>query len=307
MRIRLKKGKQKELIALFLKSNNLSLSSLARNLNKSMPTVYYWYSEKNLLPLNVYKILDRKKEFKKDILEYKNLNWGQSKGGKLSSGNLIKIKNPKFGTKLAEFLGIMFGDGNSYSNSLEDNGVYVIRIAGHSINDREYLENFVMKLVKDLFGLNGKTYLFKDKKAMHLIFYSKKLVDKLKDLGFPPGNKIKNKLKIPNWIKSKKSYAKAFIRGLIDTDGSIFRMSNQDPKLLRINFTNFIPDLLTEVRNILSELGFHPSKITSNGKIYLSRKSNISLYLKEIGFSNKKHINRLRNLKNGSPLGSPIV
>ena len=196
----------------------------------------------------------------------------------------------------------MFGDGNSYFKRGYKIGIYAVRITGDSRYDKPYLGIFVNHLVENLFGLKGKISYPKHGNVIVISFYSIKLIQKLNELGFPPGDKIKNKLKIPEWIKSNQIFYKAFIRGLIDTDGSIFRMSNQDPQLLRISLTNFIPDLLDEIRNGLIDMGFNPSKIICNKHFYLSRKDNITKYIKEIGFSNSKHINRLKILQNQSPV-----
>lgn len=53
-----------------------------------------------------------------------------------------------------------------------------------------------------------------------------------------------SKIGIPQWIKNDETYIKACLRGLIDTDGSIFRMSKRDKNLIRIGFTNHNSRLL---------------------------------------------------------------
>ena len=74
-----------------------------------------------------------------------------------SSHNTLQIKIPGPGVKLAEFLGIMFGDGSSYRREIGTKiRDYQIRIAGHLIDDKEYLTRFVKPLAKNLFGLEGQ-------------------------------------------------------------------------------------------------------------------------------------------------------
>lgn len=235
-------------------------------------------------------------------IKFKKKNWGRVKGGYLSSGNKIIIKTPKFDEKLSEFLGIMFGDGNSYFKKDYKVGVYTIRIVGDSRYEKEYLTNFVKPLAWELFGLKGKISYPKKGNSIILSFYSKEFVRILQEIGFPPGDKIRNKLKVPEWIRNNKLFLKPFIRGLIDTDESVFRMSNKDPQLIKISLTNFIFGFLSEIRNILLEIGFNPSKVISNTKIFLSRKEEIIKYVNETGFSNQKHINRLKVLQQYSPM-----
>lgn len=71
-------------------------------------------------------------------------------------------------------------------------------------------------------------------------------------------------------------------------------MSRKDPRLLRIGYTSYSKTLLADVRNAFIKLGFHPSKIIRDRNIFISKKADIARYLKEIGFSNNKHLIRLQ-------------
>ena len=204
------------------------------------------------------------------------------------------INVPSLSTELAEFMGILFGDGNSYKRVIGKKiRAYQVRIAGHATHDLEYLSSFVLPLAQRLFGVSGSFYFQKDRRGVQLRFDRKKLQEALDQFGFPPGNKLKNSLHIPAWIKENESYMVPFLRGLIDTDGSLHRMSNQDPNLLRINFTNYDVHLLGEIRALFVSLRFHPSKIILNKQFFLSRKADLQRYIKQVGFNNPKHINRL--------------
>ena len=63
---------------------------------------------------------------------------------------------------------------------------------------------------------------------MFLEAHSLKLINFLEDKGFKPGNKIKNKLRIPSWIKNNRKFLKACLRGLYDTDGSVYKLTGQE-------------------------------------------------------------------------------
>jgi len=189
-------------------------------------------------------------------------------------------------SEFAEFVGIMLGDGNLYSQ--ESTGNYQIRIAFNSKNEYEYLI-FVKNLSNKLFNKNFYIKYMKDKSCFHLCLSNKVLFYKIKKLSL-------NKDRIPSWIFKKKVYLKSCIRGLIDTDGSIFRMSKRDHRLIRIGFKNTKIKLLSDARKALIMLGFHPSKIICSREIFLSRQSEIIKYAKEIGFNNPKNLKRFMQL-----------
>ncbi len=307
MRIRLKEGKQQELI--LLAKNSMSWSELATKINEN---AHYLANdlknERIILKERVYQKLCEIANIKYDnyIVEKLNDNWGRSKGGviasKTSKGSLIQIKIPKRSERLAELIGAILGDGNITSiKKGKKIRVYQVSITGHKELDKNYHIDYLANLFDELFSLKSKERVSKNNNTRNLVISSKQLINYLIENELKPGNKIRNQVTIPSWIKNKKNYLKACIRGLIDTDGSIFRMSNQDPQLLRISFTNYNKTLLKDVKDSFILLGFNPSKIIKEKQIFLSRKKDISKYLKDIGFSNNKHINRLNNFN------SPIV
>ena len=176
-------------------------------------------------------------------------------------------------------------------------GVYNINIAGDINKDRDYHVNYLKNKAKEIFDIEANEVIPKRRHERFLTIYSKELVEFFSQMGLIPGHKIKNQITIPDWILKNESYLKACLRGLIDTDGSIFRMSKRDYNLIRINFTNYNKKLLVDTRNAFIQLGFHPSNIINEHQIYLSRQNEISKYLKDIGFSNKKHIDRLNSIR----------
>lgn len=295
MRLKFKKSKQKELITNFKKENNFTWKQFSDFLNVKEGALAMWYYETRLLPLDIYKKLDKDNTYKNYIIEIKKENWGQSKGGLNSDGSLKKISIPKKSKELAELVGIILGDGNIHSYKKGKKiGVYSLRIAGHSLKDRKYHLKYIKPLCESLFNIKAKVINLSYKNERFVVLYSRKLVEYLERIGLKSGDKIKNQIGIPNWIAEDKNLLKACLRGLIDTDGSIFRMSRKDPNLIRISFTNFNLTLLKNARESFIKLGFHPSKITSTNKFYISRKKDIVRYINEIGFSNDKHIKRFR-------------
>lgn len=303
MRIKLKEGKQRELI--IKAKGELTWKELAMQLGLGdQYLAHELNNERVLISEDVYTKLCiiAKENFDRYLIEKLNDNWGKKLGGSNSKGSTLAIKTPKNNKKLAELVGAILGDGNvNYYKKGRKIGVYQIKIAGDSRFDKDYHINYLKPLFYELFGIDGKEWTSKKDNSRFLTMTSKELVEFFIKMGLKSGNKITNQVTIPDWIWKKNEYLRACLRGLIDTDGCIHRMSNRDSNLLRINLKNYNKTLLEDSRKAFTLQGFHPSNITSN-TIYLSRQEEITKYLKEIGFSNKKHLDRLDAFK--APLSS---
>lgn len=302
MRIRLQQGKQKELIDRVKRLNNFSWKQMASFFGVKRHIIVSLSTEQNLINKDLFHKLDSSNNYAKYIIETKKDNWGKSKGGLNFIGNTKNIRIPEESPSLAELIGIILGEGNIYFHTDGRRTTYMVRIAGDLTQEKDYLLNHVRPLCANLFNIKPTVILQQKNNELFVCLNSRNIVEFLGEKGLKKGSKIKNQTTIPKWIKSNKGYLRACVRGLIDTDGSIFRMSKRDSKLLRINFKNYDKTLLKDTRNALLELGFNPSKIICGKAIFLSRKENINKYIKEIGFSNKKHINRLLKLRANSPV-----
>ena len=80
------------------------------------------------------------------------------------------------------------------------------------------------------------------------------------------GPKEKQGISIQFWIKNNAKYGTACLRGLFETDGSVY----YDRKYLMANFTTTIPSLAIDVMEIIKTIGFKPNlqqSMQRNGKI----------------------------------------
>ena len=306
MRIRLQKGKQKKLIILAKKSENLTWKNLSAQLNLSESYIRHdLKKEKRFLSDKSYFKLCAlaKINLDKYIVEKLEDNWGRSKGGKNSSGNTIKLPEISFNNDLAEFVGAVLGDGHVYSYKKivgkKHFGVHGIRLAG-DVNKEKSYHKYLKKLVKKIFNLDAKEVFHKNMNCRFLDVYSKGVVEFFISIGIDPGNKIINQSTIPEWIYKKRSLMVACLRGLMDTDGCIHRMSKKDAHLLRLNFVNHNFSLLRDTRNLFVKIGYSPSKIIKNRTFYISKQNEVKTYLKEVGFKNMKHLERVKKF-------SPVV
>ncbi|MFZ2414842.1 MAG: LAGLIDADG family homing endonuclease [Minisyncoccia bacterium] len=77
------------------------------------------------------------------------------------------------------------------------------------------------------------------------------------------GPKSQQNIRVPQWIKNNSKYAKKCLKGLIETDGSIY----YDRGYLMVNFTNIIPQIILDFTDMLDILGY-------NNHVYLRRDGN---------------------------------
>lgn len=201
--------------------------------------------------------------------------------------NTISI--PQKDAKLAEFVGILLGDGNIYVSKKAR--VHQIKVTCNSVTDKEYVVTFVKPLVERLFSINTHINFEKNRKGINLRVASMDLVKFLLAIGLVVGDKIKNKATIPTWIQDDEKLLVACIRGLFDTDGTVFHPAGK-PKRWIIGFKNYNKKLIETVRRSLLRLGLHPTNITGNA-IFICRKNEIELFIRRIGFSNPKHLNKV--------------
>ena len=194
-----------------------------------------------------------------------------------------KCKKLKKSERFAEFVGIMLGDGNLYSYKNGRADVHQLRIATGRKNEEKYARDYIAPLLSELSGITPR-FLVK-RNAIYSCINSKEFVKELVRNGIKCGKKVGDSARIPAWIFSNDRYLRACIRGLIDTDGSIYRLSNQDPHLGRISLKNFNPMLLEDFRNAMLKLGFHPSRAIHRN-IFITQKADLVKYYKEIGSNN---------------------
>lgn len=158
---------------------------------------------------------------------------------------------PKESNELAEFMGIMMGDGGI-------NNSWQTTITLNSVADAKY-GKYVPNLCKKLFGILPAVRKRKTCKALVISLASTSVVDFLVSQGLPRGNKLKHGLKIPEWVYKRKSYQASCLRGLIDTDGCIFIhkhvVAGKVYKNITLSFANHSPELLSFVVSTLERFG----------------------------------------------------
>ncbi|PIR83130.1 hypothetical protein COU19_02165 [Candidatus Kaiserbacteria bacterium CG10_big_fil_rev_8_21_14_0_10_56_12] len=195
-----------------------------------------------------------------------------------------KVTIPKRSKALAEFHGIMLGDGGI-------GNPWQATITLNATKDREYAR-YIQKLVSDLFALAPVIIKSKDRDALRILINSTTTVDFLVSSGLSRGNKLAKGLRIPKWILAKPSYRLACVRGLVDTDGCIFIHKHVVAKKLYRNigltFSSRSPELIFQVAAILGEFKIVPHITMRGTDIYLYQADAVARYLEIFGSSNTR-------------------
>lgn len=194
--------------------------------------------------------------------------------------DLIKNKDS------AELIGMYLGDGNlgnypKYTKTKsEEPRCQYLRIYCN-INEKQYIGE-INKILEKVF--NKKPYL-RERPEVSVVYLEISLKDLDAYLGFPTGNKIKNRVDIPKWILKKKPFLISCLRGLFDTDGCCYRTGG---KYQIINYTNKNSVLLKSIFRELKLLGFH-CFMRGGRNVEIGRKEEVKNFFDTIKPRNIKH------------------
>ena len=153
---------------------------------------------------------------------------------------------------LAYVIGVALGDGN-LSNS---NG-RATRLRVSCDTKYPTIISSIISALQKLLPKNKVSIVERDKSYIDISCYSNKLEDLL-GWKAKAGSKEKQKVVIPNWIKNNKTYSKYCLKGLFETDGSVYI----DRKYKMTNFVTIIPTLASDVMEIIEKIGFKPNMQT---------------------------------------------
>ncbi len=157
----------------------------------------------------------------------------------------------KLDYRLSELAGIIIGDGCLYHK----NSNYLITIAGNIDEDREYY-NYISEMI---FRLIQKRPIIKiHQRALRLNLKNKLLFNFFFEyLGMMyDGNKTYDVV-IPSLILKTPVFTKACLRGIVDTDGSVFVSDKPgSPEYPSIEITTVSKNLAFQLRHILLNLGY---------------------------------------------------
>lgn len=203
--------------------------------------------------------------------------------------------------ELAEIFGIHAGDGY-----LRHDGHRIeLDISGH-VEDREYYDKHVSNLFLKEFDIKLNCRYFPHRNTYGFVIRKKEIIELLHQFGFPYGRKG-DIVRIPNCIlNSTNNIIKSrFLRGLMDTDGSIsfdrrfngkyVKFKRERNYYPRVIFGTTSKALWEDMSKILLELNFkfradtyEPKKATENTRyrLWITGVKQVEKWINMIGFAN---------------------
>lgn len=206
-------------------------------------------------------------------------------------------------TQIAELIGIIIGDGCIRYDV--KNPQYFVEITGNINLERTFF-NYIANIFSSQLGLKSNIRI--GGRGLRLRVSSKQFLEWLVHTLEMPYNKNKClNIKIPSVIVADQELLFYCLRGIVDTDGSLF-LSRKGPQkdYPCIEITTASKPLAMQLREILPahlRIGFR--NFTKNGfatiyKISINGDEMVDLWVKLIGFSNPRNGNRYIKLKSGS-------
>lgn len=198
--------------------------------------------------------------------------------------------SPSFGTNvsykrsLSYIIGIAIGDGN-----LSNPNGRAVRLR---VSCDEKYPLIIQEIIHEIHVVLPKNKVSLIKRKSHCIdvsCYSNQWEGLLGWLA-KGGPKYQQNICVPQWIKNNSKYAKQCLKGLIETDGSIY----YDRGYLMVNFTNIIPQIIRDFIDMLDTLGY-------NSHVYLRKDGNKSKQVVRVSSDTQKLV-RLLTIRSKNPV-----
>ncbi len=217
------------------------------------------------------------------------------------------VRSMEISLELAKLIGIHMGDGcisvtDKYSE---------YALSGDITEEVEYYDNYIVPLYNKLIfqplirkNIFPKRY---EKNSSYGFFvFNKTVVDFFLKLGLKKGSKLD--MEIPFEIRNNPKLWPYFLRGIFDTDGTLYfnknysvKKQNQRHNQARIRLGLTSKKVIEQIYSMLTKLDFHPYlKPAYKGKrdlnpiysIMIQRKGEVIRFINEIGFDSIKHLTK---------------
>jgi len=251
------------------KKINSSWKSLYSNLDVSKAMFFNYLSGKYPLPEKLF--IKLKKISGINLENYEKIN--------IEKFLEKKVRKPRISPAMAEIIGILNGDG--HVNKIN----YPICVIGNLL-EKDYFY-YMRKLFENTLKL--KFSLREEKDKLRLLAYSKNMVNILEeDYSIPIGKKL-GKLRIhPSFFKSKTLLA-SYLRGVYDTDGTIYIRRKKEPVL---EIASADPVFLKDLQKAFKKFDLNAGISSQN--LYLYKKEEIKKFFKIVKPANSKHLKRYK-------------
>ncbi|MEE9379189.1 MAG: LAGLIDADG family homing endonuclease [Candidatus Lokiarchaeia archaeon] len=207
---------------------------------------------------------------------------------------------------LAELIGILLGDGHLHKKGEKSYLGSVLSISLNRVEEPEYVK-YVRQLLIGLFNEKPKMHPRIDSKSIDLKIYNDQIIDFMILKGLLTGDKVKNQISVPDWIKKDdlwiannlknwelkhRSLVIGCLRGLVDTDGSIY--VDHFNKIIGIGFKNASLSLVQDFKEMCKSFEIRTGKITESP--YISKSSNKMFIAYQVLIRAKRHVKKFLEL-----------
>lgn len=205
--------------------------------------------------------------------------------------------NLELSTELCEFVGAFIGDGFTGRYG----GKYLTQFTGDARYEREYLKHSLAPIAQKLFNLKPSFRAVEN--TLRMNFRSKTLYLLFTERFQMPLGKKNLIVRIPEEIiEGGQNFIVATLRGIADTEGTVFfdLRPVYDTPYPRIQICTTSQPLAEQIRGTLREMGFsiytREDRRTGHPVFHIEIYGHVQLqkWLREIGFSNEKHLNKIR-------------
>jgi hypothetical protein len=200
----------------------------------------------------------------------------------LKESYLLKPKSvripQKYSADMAEFFGIMLGDGHLSHFQVQ------VNLGTKEIEYAEYVRRLIGRIfkTKPKIAIRAKGYcdVYLGSTVVTSWLFREGLVS----------NKVKSQVDVPKWIFNDRSFMKSFLRGFFDTDGSVYKLKYG----IQISLTNHSRPILVSLHKILFTLRYS-SSVVNKHNIYITRRRDLDRFFREIKPKNPKHVRRFKS------------
>jgi len=205
---------------------------------------------------------------------------------------------------LAEVYGAMLGDGclSTYYSNFNQKQNFCTLITGHT-HDLMYYEKIIRPIFIREFGTKCYLRVRTERNAILLITLKKSVFNFFTKYGFRAGKK--KEIKIPKIIFQNKLLSKSCVRGIFDTDGSVYRRYSKKYnrhkriyKHLVIQFKMNSEILIKQIKKVLGSNKINTTRITTEKKSFVLRiteQKSVHLFMKAFKPNNPYHTERYLN------------
>jgi hypothetical protein len=200
---------------------------------------------------------------------------------------------------LAEVIGAFIGDGCISEYNEGTRRRTVVLFTGNWKNDKEYYEEKIVPTIRQAFGGHRKIYHREDDNSLRYVLCDKEIVKFFIALGLPVGIKG-NRIRVPSEILADDQLVRACIRGIFNTDGSVYRRYSKRYSGHAHAYRNYaVIQFKMESRNAirflktqLEQRGIKVNRITkvlNCSVIRVTEQKSVHRFASEIGFTHPYH------------------